>query len=434
MKLSLQCIIALFISVNVNAQNLYFPSTSTNQWDTVGLSELGWCSDQLPQLYDFLEGSNTKAFIVLKDGKIAIEKYFNTFTQDSLWYWASAGKTVTAFMVGKAQEEGHLLISDTTSTYLGTGWTSLTASQEERITIKDQLSMTSGLDDGVADVHCTLPSCLSYAADAGDRWAYHNGPYTLLQDVVENASGIGFNNYVLTRLKQPTGMDGLFVPLGYTSVYFSKPRSMARFGLLMLNNGNWDGTQVMTDQTYLNEMITPSQTINNAYGYLWWLNGQSSFMLPSTQFVFPGEPFENAPSDAYAAIGKNGQILNVSPSHNLVVVRMGDNPDNSLVPTLYGDTIWQKLNAVMCGTMNIDEADEQLDFKMFPNPASDLVSIQINVPSADIEIINSLGQIKRTFYVHAEQTSFNLEDLPRGIYFMRVRTNRGEIVKKLILE
>ena len=63
---------------------------------------------------------------MLKDGKIAIEKYFGTFTKDSLWYWASAGKTLTAFLVGQAQENGLLSISDSTSKYLGSGWTGLT--------------------------------------------------------------------------------------------------------------------------------------------------------------------------------------------------------------------------------------------------------------------------------------------------------------------
>ena len=55
---------------------------------------------------------------LLKDGKIVLEKYYDNFTMDSLWYWASAGKTVTSFMTGIAQQEGHLNISDTTSQYL----------------------------------------------------------------------------------------------------------------------------------------------------------------------------------------------------------------------------------------------------------------------------------------------------------------------------
>ncbi|MFK8044739.1 MAG: serine hydrolase [Crocinitomicaceae bacterium] len=435
MKSVLQLLVAVFFTSNTNAQNLYFPPISGNDWDTTSLSDLGWCSDQLPPLYDFLEAGNSKAFIVLKDGKIVIEKYFGTFTQDSLWYWASAGKTLTAFMVGKAQEDGYLSISDTTSAHLGTGWTSLTSAQEEKITVRNQLAMTSGLDDGSGNVDCTLPSCLTYLADPGTRWSYHNAPYTLLQEVVTAASSLNFNSYMNTALKTPTGMDGLFVPIGsYNRVYFSKPRSMARFGLLMLNNGNWNGTQVMNDLTYLNDMVTPSQTINNAYGYLWWLNGQSSFMLPQTQFVFSGQPLPSAPADVYSALGKNGQILNVSPSNNLVVVRMGNNPDNSFVPILYCDTMWQKLNAVMCGTVNINQSDKELDFMIYPNPATDLVTIKSTAPAKQIQIVNSVGQIVKTIVGSEQNTILSLQGLPRGVYFARVDLHEGQIVKKIILE
>ncbi|MCB0778746.1 MAG: serine hydrolase, partial [Flavobacteriales bacterium] len=76
---------------SLSAQNLYFPPTFGNTWETVDPASLGWCTDQLPPLLQLLEDNGTKAFIVLKDGRIAIEQYFGTFTQDSSWYWASAG-------------------------------------------------------------------------------------------------------------------------------------------------------------------------------------------------------------------------------------------------------------------------------------------------------------------------------------------------------
>lgn len=417
----------------LQGQNLYFPPTTGDNWDSTSFSELGWCTNQLPALYDYLDQSNTKAFIVLKDGKIAIEKYFDTFTKDSLWYWASAGKTITSFLVGKAQEEGYLNIDDTTSTYLGNGWTSLTSGQEEKITIKHQLSMTSGLDDAVADVHCTTPACLVYKADAGTRWAYHNGPYTLLQDVVAAATGTSFNAYLNPKLKQPTGMDGIFVPIGYTSVYFSKPRSMARFGLLMLNNGNWDGTQVMNDVNYLNDMITPSQTLNESYGYLWWLNGQPSFMMPSLQVIFPGNLMPNAPTDVYAAMGKNGQVLNVSPSNNLIVVRMGDTPDNSFVPNYYNDTIWQLLNPVMCG-INSVASSSALDLKIYPNPSQGELYIKGLTKKATLTLYNLNGQLIWKKFLNGSNTAIQIPThINRGIYLLRIQSESAIYSEKLVL-
>lgn len=101
------------------AQNLYFPPISNlADWDTVSPVSLGWCPDKIDTLYQYLQQQDTKGFIVLKDGKIALEKYFGTFTRDSLWYWASAGKTITSFLVGKAQEENYLSISEPASLYL----------------------------------------------------------------------------------------------------------------------------------------------------------------------------------------------------------------------------------------------------------------------------------------------------------------------------
>ena len=181
-------------------------------------------------MYDLLEDSNTKVFIMLKDGKIVLEKYFGTFVQDSVWYWASAGKSLTSFLVGLAQEEGFLTISDTTASYLGDGWTACTAEEEEKITIRHQLTMTSGLDDYVPEPFCTLDTCLQYKADAGTRWAYHNGPYTLLDDVMEAATGQTLNSYFNQKVRIPTGITGIFLPSGYNNVFYSKPRSMARYG------------------------------------------------------------------------------------------------------------------------------------------------------------------------------------------------------------
>ena len=165
--------------INTRAQNIYFPPLIGNTWDTISPQALGYCQPKIDSLYNFLEQNNSKAFILLKDGKIVLEKYFGTHTATSPWQWASAGKTITAFMTGIAQQEGFLSITDTTSSYLGQGWTNSTPQQEELITIWNQLTMTSGLDDGVPDNSCTLDTCLNYLADPGTRWAYHNGPYTL---------------------------------------------------------------------------------------------------------------------------------------------------------------------------------------------------------------------------------------------------------------
>jgi CubicO group peptidase (beta-lactamase class C family) len=332
----------------------YFPTVGSSQWATITPESLGWNKEKIPELKKLLEKNGTRAFLVIKDGKIVIEEYFgrdllkiSKFTKDKQWYWASAGKTLTAFTVGKAQEDGYLSISDKTSDYLGKGWTSLPAGKEELITIRNQLTMTSGLDDGAANEYAFSPTDLIYEADAGTRWAYHNGPYTLLENVVSKATGKSFDTYFNEKLAAKIGMDGQWRWMGNFHIYFSTARSMARFGLLMLNKGVWNGEVIMKDADFYHAMINPSQDINKSYGYLWWLNGKESYMLPQTQKVFNGSITPNAPTDMYSGLGKNGQYLSVVPSLNLVMVRMGENPDQSMVAAMFQRDIWEKLNAVM---------------------------------------------------------------------------------------
>jgi CubicO group peptidase (beta-lactamase class C family) len=335
-------------------KTIYFPPSGSDTWETVTPESLGWNTSGIPGLLDLLKNNGTRAFLVLVDGKIAIEEYFGnniagtaSFNKSSVWYWASAGKTLTSFTVGKAQEDGFLSITDQTSHYLGTGWTSLTAQKESLITVKNQLCMTTGLDDGVTDNHSFLPQDLKYKSDAGTRWAYHNGPYTLLEKVVSNATGQDFDVYFNTILRDKTGMDGVWIWNDNDHVFYSTARSMARFGLLMLNNGVWGSTKIINDAAYFNSMITPSQSINNSYGYLWWINGKASFMMPDSQVVFPGSPTPNGPSDMFSGMGKNGQYVSIIRSKGIVLIRMGEDPSSVQVPFLFLDSIWAQLKLII---------------------------------------------------------------------------------------
>ena len=419
-------LLLLCASMSATAQSFYFPPTVGNAWETTTPEELGWCPEKVDTLLDYLEAKNTKAFILLKDGRIVIEQYFGTFTQDSAWYWASAGKTLTAFMVGIAQQEGHLSIADTTSDYLGTGWTSCSPQEEEKITIRHQLTMTSGLDDGVPDHYCTLASCLLCIADPGTRWAYHNGPYTLLDGVIESATGQTLNAYTTQKLKTPTGMTGAFVPSGYNNVFFSKPRSMARFGLLMLNNGNWNGNQIMTDAAYFNAMVNTSQALNESYGYLWWLNGKATAMVPGLQLQLPGPLNPNAPDDMYAALGKNGQIINVVPSLDLVYIRMGNAPGVGEVPITFNDTIWQRVNDLMCTTVGVNDAMHMEEVHIFPNPSTGLFSIST---PAMVEVMDVCG---RSVIGPIRTDSIDLSGHSDGVYLVRITLNGSMTVRRVV--
>ncbi len=420
MKMKKILLISLFIVFSqISKAQLYFPPTTGNSWDTLSPSSLGWCQDKIDTLLNFLDSKNTKAFIVLKDGKIVIEHYFDTFTVDSLWYWASAGKSLTSFLVGMAKQDGFLNLSDSTSQYLGSGWTICPPAKEGMITVLDQLRMTSGLNDLVPDNYCTDDTCLEYLADAGTRWAYHNAPYTLLDGVIENSTGQALNLYLLNKVKTPTGMTGNYYPSGYNSLFISIPRSMARFGLLMLNHGNWDGNQIMTDTTYYNEMINTSQNLNPSYGYLWWLNGKPSYLVPGLQIPFPGPLMPHAPLDMYSALGKNGQFINIVPSQNLVLVRMGDAPGVGEVPFLFNDSIWERMQDVMCGTTDINSNADRISMsEIYPNPTSGNLFIQSDLNS-NYRILNLLGVEVLNGEFSKGENKLDLTRLNNGIYFIQ---------------
>jgi CubicO group peptidase (beta-lactamase class C family) len=334
-------------------ETIYFPPNSGATWETVSSSTLGWNESAIPALISFLDENNSRALIVLKDGKIVLEEYMGKqfdgttdFAASSNWYWASAGKTLTSALVGIASDEGSVLLNEKSSTYLGQGWSSLTAEQENAILVKHHLTMTTGLDESVANPDCTEKACLTYTAPAGTRWTYHNAPYTLLDEVISNATGKNLNQFVDEKIKSKTGMDGQYLQTGDNNVFYSTARSMARFGLLLLNKGKWNNEQLIPED-YYELMTSSSQQFNLSYGYLTWLNGKANFMIPSTQIVFQGSVSPAAPDDLFAAMGKNGQIINIVPSQNLVVVRIGDAPDNNLVPFTFQDDLWEKLTPII---------------------------------------------------------------------------------------
>jgi len=332
--------------------SIYFPPTGTSAWETVTPESLGWDESAVPALESFLSNANTRAFIVLKNGRIVMEMYMNNtiantpFNASSAWYWASAGKALTSALVGIAEAQDKIDLDASTSSYLGNGWTSLPSSSEDKIKVRHHITMTTGIDDGVVEPDCTNRLCLQYKAEPGTRWAYHNAPYTILDNVITAATGQNFETYFNEQLRNKIGMDGSWQRIGLNNVYISTPRSMARFGLLLLNKGKWNDEQVIPED-YFNDMVNTSQSLNLSYGYLTWLNGKASAMAPQTQVVFQRSIAPNAPAEMFAAIGRNGQIINVVPSQQLVVIRMGDVPDTSLVPFSFQDDLWKQLKLII---------------------------------------------------------------------------------------
>lgn len=328
-----------------NSNEMYIPDGTGANWETQTISSLSWNQAAIQPLKDFLVQNNTKSFMILVNGRIVMEEYFNGHTATTTWPWNSAGKTLVTAATGIAQQEGLLNINTRVSDFLGTGWTNAPLNKENLITSKHLLTMTSGLSDAN---NLVIPSNLTYLADAGTRWSYHN-VFQKLMDVVAKASNQNFESFFNAKIKSKLGMDGFWNNGLIFKIYHSNTRSMARFGILALNKGKWNNEQIIT-QSFFNESIASSQTINPSYGYLWWLNGKTSFMVPAGQVNFMGSLVPNAPTDMYAAMGAEDQRIYVIPSKNMVVVRMGDasDPSNpSFALSGFDNALWQRINTLI---------------------------------------------------------------------------------------
>lgn len=325
-------------------ESMYFPSDSSSTWETKSISSLNWDQNAVQPLKDFLIQKHTKSFMILVNGRIVMEEYFNGHTVSDTWEWNSAGKTLVATTTGISQQEGLVNINNKVSDYLGTGWTSMPLEKENLITVKHLLTMTTGNDD---TKQLVIKPNLTYVADAGTRWAYSN-IFQKLIDVVANVSNKSFETYFDEKLKTKIGMDGTWNFGSIYTIFHSTTRSMARFGLFALNKGKWNNDQLI-NESFFSESISTSQNINPSYGYLWWLNGKTSYMIPGEQTVYQGHLVPNAPSDMYAAMGASDQRIYVIPSKKMVVIRMGDasDPENpNFAVSGFDNDLWGKINAL----------------------------------------------------------------------------------------
>lgn len=300
----------------------YFPLTVGEAWETVSPAAAGWDAAGLAQAAEWAAGHNTDGLIVLHQGRILLEHYANEGGPRATLDIASAQKSVTSLLAGIAQEQGLLDIGRPASDWLGTGWSAEPAEKERLITVRHLLTMTSGTDDQ-----------WRYVADAGATWYYNNPAYHLAKRVLERATGTPIEEYTSAQLAGPIGLSDtswqvrprMLMPDGVpmTGLRMST-RDMARVGLLVLAGGDWDGAPVLTDTAYLRDSLSTSQPFNFSYGYLWWLNGKASHMLPGpSPAVREGALVPAAPPDMVAAMGANDNRIYIVPSLGLVVARQG---------------------------------------------------------------------------------------------------------------
>jgi CubicO group peptidase (beta-lactamase class C family) len=311
-------------------QLYYFPPVESNEWATITAEEIGWNIQKLNETIDFVKDQRSGAFIVLYNGKIVVEEYWMGWDERFRGKIASVNKSITSVLVGVAQEQGMLNIEDKVSDYLGIGWSKSSLENESKITIRHLLTMTSGLDD-----------YLAYMNDAGTEFFYNTIAFNQLFPVIEKATGKSIDIYA---------DEVLFKKIGMTkAIKWYKggdllPRDLVRFGLMMLSEGNWETNGILIDNGYYQDMLSPSQTFVNCYGYLWWLNNNCNANNEEEDFWL----IENGPSDLVAALGAGDQKLYVVPSRDLVIVRLGFDPGTQYWgEESFNNQFWELMNEVV---------------------------------------------------------------------------------------
>ncbi|MEO0075622.1 MAG: T9SS type A sorting domain-containing protein, partial [candidate division WOR-3 bacterium] len=180
-------------------------------------------------------------------------------------------------------------------------------------------------------------------------------------------------------------------------------------------------TPILDDMNYYYNMINTSQPLNESYGYLWWLNGKKSFMVPGLQLKFQGMLFPDAPNDMFTAIGKNAQLLNIVPSQNLIVVRMGEAPSDSEIEAFrLNNEIWKFLNQIINTNVSVSKYDNHSLFT-----EQDKINGDIKIFTefdCRIKIFDLLGRLIFSEFSNGEKV-IKSSYLPRGIYFFVIEVN-----------
>src|SRR5690606_35971257 len=267
------------------------------------------------------------------------------------WYWNgydaetdqpnvfSVTKSVSSALIGIAEAQGLLGLNDSAADYIEE-WA---GGESDAVTIRNLISNDSGREWSFTADYLTMTGAADqtqFAIDLGQQrpigswWEYNNSAIQTLERVLEVATGQDLEEFAQANLFGPIGMrvtmgrDNAGNPQTYQGLSASC-RDLARFGYLYLREGEWAGGQQIVSSAWVHVSTIPSTALNSAYGFMWWLNVDGHWVLPSAPLREEGDGklFAGAPEDMFAAVGGLGQVVVVDPGSGYVFVRLGDAPD-----------------------------------------------------------------------------------------------------------
>lgn len=274
-----------------------------------------------------VDGENikkTRAVLVLYNDQIIAEQYADGFTKDSRILGWSMTKSVLATMYGVLQHKGELNVWDKAPIE---EWKN---DERKEITIHNLLQMNSGLEweENYSKI-CDVTEMLFLEKDMtaiqidkplegkpNETWNYSSGTSNLLSGILRKQfkTHQEYLDFPYREFIDKIGMHSMLIEADMAGNYvgssyaWATPRDWAKFGLLYLHKGNWNGEQIF-DSSWIDYITKPTPTSDGRYGAHFWLNA--------------GGFHPDVPKDMYSANGYQGQRVWIIPSKNLVVVRFG---------------------------------------------------------------------------------------------------------------
>jgi CubicO group peptidase (beta-lactamase class C family) len=324
------------VSLTINAQNTYTykqPKKLNDGWETNNLKAHNVDSTLLYKMFNQLNTQKHKlhSILLIKNDEIILEEYFDTYALDTQHDLRSTTKSIRSILLGIAIDKGFInSIDDPISKYLKDLVPEKNRDErKDKITIKHLLTMSPGWDcndwdatsKGQEDRVYKKKDWLQYTLDLpmindpGKVSNYCSMGAMLVAEIISRASEMSIDTFAEQFLFKPLGIDN--ISWGHTSDknviasgkrLYMTPRDMAKIGKLILNNGKWNDTQVVS-KTWIEEATTPKTKITGIdYGYLWW------------NFPFK---FKEKFTIAKLATGNGGQYIMVLPELEMVAVFTG---------------------------------------------------------------------------------------------------------------
>lgn len=354
------CVVS-FITVSPVESDPYVykvPEKLDDGWETATLHDSKVDRQQIIKLICNIRKINSNgdpktkidAVLLVKEGKLILEEYFNGYGPDELHGIYSVTKSIGSVLTGIVIDKGFIEnVDEKIYPHLKTRWPEVIWDEREKnVTIENLLTMTSGYecDDHLTDFDCQTkmretPDWVKYTLDLpmirqpGKHWAYNSSTPMLIAEVIKAKTGISIQDFAETNLFQiigvKNGIDFRWEELEsqYENEYNDKrvsfaggasmkPRAMAKFGYIMLNNGKWKNKQIVS-QTWINKSTSAYETTSNnfKYGYMWW-RGQTEVNIVENNVV------KSKIIEAFWAAGHNGQRIFILPELDLVAVFTGN--------------------------------------------------------------------------------------------------------------